>query len=196
MPVLPTVPSFSAGDTSVTKLQQLSDAIGFLSDVDTRPLFHVEKNSSMALVANTWTTLSGGTLVYDNDGFFSTGTSFAPTIRTQGYYTFEGSIPFLTGAGMHIRVAMLFTAGASNPNFTAGATVRFGLRDGNTNAQASQDTAICCSDQAPMGLYPSDTVALQCWSDTAVSTGFNTNTSYISGRLVPNFTGYWLRTAP
>lgn len=196
MATLPTVPSFTTGDTSITKLQQLSDAVAFLSDADIRPMFHITKNSTFTPSLTTWQTLSGGTLIYDNDGFLSGGVSFAPTIRTQGYYAFEGCVPFTTSALMHVKVSMLFTAGASNPGFVAGTTIRFGMRDSNTNATAGNDTAFCVADDCPAALYPGDTVALQVWTDTAVSTGFNNNISYISGRLVPSFTGYWIRTAP
>lgn len=196
MTTIPTVPSFVAGDTSITKLQQLSDAVLFLSDCDVRPLFHIIKNSTFTPALSTWQTLSGGTNIYDNDGFLSSGTSFAPTIRTQGYYAFEGCVPWTTGALMHVKISFLFTAGASNPGFVAGSTIRFGMRDSNTNATAANDTAFCAADECPAALYPGDTVAMQVWTDTAVSTGFNNNTSYISGRIVPNFTGYWLRTAP
>jgi hypothetical protein len=197
MAVLPTIPSFTVGDTSVTKLQQLSDAIGFLSDIDFRPMFKVYKTATASITLNTWTTLPGGTQDYDNDGFFSSGVSFAPTIQTQGYYAFEACVPLLTGTStIGERIAFLMTAGANNPNLAPGGTFRFGLRGGNSVSTTANDTAQCTSDLSPMGLYPGDTVALQVFVDATTSTNFNANASYISGRVVPMFMGYWTRTAP
>jgi hypothetical protein len=196
MATIPTVPAFVAGDTSITRLQQLSDAIAFLSDIDIRPMFKVYKTATAAITANTWTTLPGGTQDYDNDGFFSSGVSFTPVIQTAGYYGFEGCVPLLTGTtAIGQRASFLLTAGANNPNLAAGGTSRFGLRGGTSVSTTGNDTSQCCSDQATIPLYPGDTVAFQVFTDTAVSTNFNANASYISGRFVPYFTGFWLRNA-
>jgi hypothetical protein len=197
MATLPTVPAFVTGDTSITKLQQLSDAVGFLSDMDIRPTFRVYKTATAALTSGAWATLPGGTLDYDNDGFFSAGVGFNPTIQTQGHYCFEACVPFLTGTtAIGQRISILLTAGANNPNLTVGTTRRFGMRGGNSVSTTGNDTATCMSDHSPFGLYPGDVVALQVFVDTNVSTSFNSNTSYISGRFVPSFNGYWIRTAP
>lgn len=197
MVAIPTVPSFVPGDTSITKLQQLSDAVSFISDNDIRPMFKVYKTATAAITINTWTALPGGTQGYDNDGFFGAGVSFTPIIQTQGYYGFEGCVPLLTTTtAIGQRISFFLTAGANNPNLTAGGTFRFGLRGGNSVSTTGNDTAQCTSDQCPLALYPGDSVALQVFVDTAVSTNFNANASYISGRFVPMFTGYWLRSAP
>jgi hypothetical protein len=197
MAVLPTVPTFVTNDTSLTRLQQLSAAVAFLSDLDIKPAFHVYKTGTSSITLNTWTTVPGGTLAYDSDNFFSAGVNFNPTIQTQGYYAFEGLVPWLTGiTGIAQRCAFLFTAGSSNPGFTAGTTVRFGMRGGSSTSTASNDTVQCTADEAPMALYTGDRVAFQVWADTTTTLNNNNNLSYISGRFVPNYTGHWLRTAP
>lgn len=197
MATLPTVPTFVDGDTSITKLQQISDAVSFLSDITTRPYFKVYKTASVSLTINTWTTISFGTVDYDNDGFNSGSGPFAPVINTQGYYRFEGCVPLLTGAtAISQRIAFLLTAGSNNPNLTVGSTLRFGLRGGNSVSTASNDTTQCSSEISPIGLYNGDSVALQVYVDTTVSTGFNANNSYISGRSILYFSGYWMRSAP
>jgi hypothetical protein len=94
------------------------------------------------------------------------------------------------------RISFLLTAGANNPNLGTGLTRRFGMRGSNSVSTTGNDTATCLSDHSPFALYPGDVVALQYFVDTAVSSSFNNNTSYISGRFVPSYNGYWLRTAP
>jgi hypothetical protein len=197
MAVIPTVPSFVTGDTSVTKLQQLSDAVAFLVDIDIRPIFRVYKTASSALTVGAWTKLPGGTLDIDNDNFFSAGIGFNPTIQTAGHYAFEACVPLLTGTtAIGQRISFLLTAGANNPNLGTGLTRRFGMRGGNSVSTTGNDTSTCTADHSPFALYPGDVVELQTYVDTAVSSSFNNNVSYISGRFVPSFTGYWIRQAP
>jgi hypothetical protein len=197
MATLPTVPSFVANDSSLTKLQQLSGAVDFLVNTGTRPILHIYKVSASSITASTWTTVPGGTIAYDSDNMTGGSATFAPTIKTQGYYSFEGCAQWATGTtGIFQRVSFLFTAGSGNPNFTLGTTVRFGLRGGNSTTTAANDTVQCTTAVSPMGLYVNDTVAMQVWTDVTTNILNNSNVSYISGRFVLNLTAFWLRTAP
>lgn len=198
MVAIPTVPAFVANDTSLIRLQQLSTAVAFLSDCDIKPVMHMFKNSSAAILAGTWTTLPGGSIAYDNDNMLGgSASSFSVTIQTRGYYAAEACAPWLTGAtAIQQKAAFLFTAGSSNPNFALNATSRFGIRGGNSCSTATTDTCQVISAMVPMGLYPGDKIAFQIWTDTAATVNNNVNANYVSGRFVPNFTMTWIRTAP
>jgi len=191
MATLPTVPSFVAGDTSITKLQQLSAAVGFLCDDDIRPTWHIYATSTQAISATTFTTRTFDSVIYDNDGVY---VSPGVTIVTQGYYMMETCIPIshTAASSRHAQVYFLFTAGANNPHFTAGTTLKFGASGFPTSSVANEDFDIVARDICPNVLFPGDKIAVQAWTDAAATFLTNSNASYISGRFVPNFTGQWL----
>lgn len=199
MATIPTVPTFNAGDTSLLKLQQLSQAVSFLADVTTKPAFHVYKTSTQSITLNTWTIPSntGCTIAYDNDNCFGGTAKFTATINTQGYWVFEGCGPWATTAtGISARVSFVLTAGANNPNLAPAGTIRFANRGGLSTGTASTDTVLVSAAVSPIALYSGDTVAFQVWCDATTTLNINNNASFISGRFVTNFTGHWLRTAP
>lgn len=192
MVALPTVPTFTDNTApSVATLQQLSDAVRFVSVMDVRPTCHLYKTSTQSIVANTQTTLTMGSVAYDSDNMSVTANIM--TIHTQGIYAFEMCAGFQSLAtAMKILVSFLFTAGTSNPHKTSGSTQRFGQRGGDSASTAATDTALCLSDICPIVCYPGDTIAAQVLTDTNVTMSKNDNNASFSGRVVPTFTGYFV----
>jgi hypothetical protein len=195
MSTLPTVPSFTNGDTSILKLQQLAYAVSFLVDCDEslRPTAHIYKNSTLALPATTNTSVPLGDNAWLNDP-----TYVAPNIviQTQGYYSLEAHIGTeFTASSRGTYVVFLLTAGVNNP-LGNGVTVLFGYRGGQAVSVSAQDTDYCISALAPTCLYVGDAVTVQAYSTQATTINFNANTNYVSGRFVPNMTAIWIREGP
>lgn len=192
MATLPTVPTFGTNDSSLTNLQNLSGAVNFLINCGVRPLWHFIRTATFSL-ATGWNNPGYSTVIYDDDGVQSTGVA---SIITQGYYAVEGCVDILgTVSGVNFDTRFLLTAGPNNPHLTNGTTRIFGQRGGATTAVASQDTAVTVADICPIVCYPQDTIQLNTWVQTGPQTlEFNNNGSYISGRFVANFTGYFVRT--
>lgn len=192
MATLPTVPNFATNDSSLTNLQNLSAAVNFLVNCGVRPLWHFIRTATFSLAANTWNAPGYSTVIYDSDGVQSSGLA---KIVTQGYYAVEGCADLQTGAsGILFDTRFLLTAGPNNPHLTNGSTRIFGQRGGNSVATASQDTAVTLTDVCPIVCYPQDTLQFQVWVNSATTLNFNQNTSYIQGRFVAQFTGYFVRT--
>jgi hypothetical protein len=193
IPVVPVPPSFAYQDSSLANLQALSSCVSFISDNDVKPTWHFYKTGVQALGANTWSTLIFGTSAFDSSNV-SDGTG--AQITTQGYYAVEACVPFQAGAGgIAAWVAFLVTAGP-NSTHTAGTTLQFGLRGGSATAVAGDDFTLNTTDIVPWCLYPGDTVYVQAYVTSAISTNKNQNSSYTGGRFVPNFTGMWIRSGP
>jgi hypothetical protein len=195
MATLPTVPSFDDGDTSILKLQQLSQAVSFLVDCDTHPLWHLYNSATHSgVTTSTWVELGTATnIAWDNDGVSDSGVA---EIVTQGYYAVEACVPFESiSASNDLYVRFLYTAG-SNGTLDSGTTITFGRAGGSAVQSASQDTDICISDIVPACCYPGDTIEVEMYYTSDVTVNYNQNTSYISGRFPFNFTGYLIRTGP
>lgn len=194
MATLPTVPTFAFGDSSITNLQNLSNAVSFLVDCDVRPLFHGYQATTTAMSASTFTTPGTKTVAYDDDGVLIS-TAMIATIVTQGYYCFEACIPIQTLATLqNTDFIFLVTAGANNPHHTNGTTTLFGQRGVLGGAGTGNDNTACISDICPWVLFPGDTVQPRGWINAAATMDFNRNATFTAGRYVNNFTGYWLRT--
>jgi hypothetical protein len=191
--LIPTVPAFVAGDISITKLQQLSQCVSFLTVASSFPVWHVYRASgTQSVPATTWTSISFPATAIDSDGM-SSGSS-AITVRTQGYYAMEACVPVKTqAAAFNMQVAILFTAGLANPHYTSGTTNRFGYRSGLSWTAINFDESVCVDDVCPVVCYPGDTLAVQLYASVAVVTDANTCSSAVLGRFVTNFTGRWVR---
>lgn len=197
MSVLPTIPSFVNGDTSLIKLQQLAQAVSFLVDHDVglHPTGHLYKTVTQSITATgAWQSQNINLTAWLSD---PTYVSPGFTIQTQGYYSVEGHLGFESTSGANGYYArLLLTAGSNNP-LGNGVTVAFGERGGEAVQTASEDTDICCSALAPTCLYQGDQIAIQAFAATTVTTiNKNQNTNYLSGRFVPNLTCTWIRTGP
>jgi hypothetical protein len=196
--VIPTVPQFVTGDTSITKLQQLSYAVSFIIDCDIRPTWHMYKKSTQAIPGTTWTPIASGTIAYDCDGV-GAGTPMIADIVTTGYYAVEMCTQIVcTSANWKFFTSFLLTAGTSNPHYTSGTTLIFGVRQQMTTDSASYDTANVSADITPWVCYPGDTIQPQVYVGTAMTMDYNQNeTSGATGqqgRFSCNFTGYLVRT--
>jgi hypothetical protein len=195
MATVPTVPSFDDGDTSLLKLQQLSQAVSFLADCDIHPLWHFYNSHASSLVnSDTWIEAGSATSVaWDNDGVQDSGWA---EIVTQGYYAVEACVPYESiGTSNDLYARFLYTAG-SNGTLDSGTTRPFGTAGGQAVQSSSQDTVFCLSDIVPVCCYPGDVIEVQLYYTSDVTLNYNQNTNYVSGRFPFNFTGYWLREGP
>jgi hypothetical protein len=114
-------------------------------------------------------------------------------IQTQGYYAVEACFDINpSSSSLTFLGSFLWTAGENNPNFTAGTTLQFGGRGGNTPSDNAADPAICISDICPNVCYPGDTILPQVWVSATSTLQINSNSAYNSGRWVGNFTGYYV----
>ena len=190
MATLPTVPTFVANDTSVTKLAQLSQAVSFLIDCDTRPAWHFYRTTTFSL-ANGWNIPGYTVVAYDSDGVQSSGSA---VIVTQGYYACEGCSDISNPSGIVMDLSFQVTFGANNPHHTNGTTLVFGQRGGSW-LTPSADPAFTIGDICPAVLYPGDKVDFRTYVNaTGQTLNKNVNAAFNEGRFVANFTGYFLRT--
>lgn len=197
--VIPTVPTFSTGDHSLTNLENLASCVRFLVG-DIRPDWHLYKTATQSITASTWTTLTFGSTAYDseasgagNTGICTDGTG--ATIRTQGLYAVEACANFrgLATTGPYCEMCFLMTGGGNNPNLSSGSTIRFGLRGNQGPASTTQEAAICIGDTTPICAYPLDTIRVQVQVNLATTVQPNNNTAYNEGRFAMSFTGHWTR---
>lgn len=193
MATLPTVPGpFTDGTApTMTQLQQLAYAVSFLSDRDVSPIWHFYQDSSESLTANSWNSITYNHNVIDSDGVHASGG--VAQIVTQGYYAVEACIGLsVTSTGFSFIGAFLWTAGANNPHFTSGTTLRFGPRGCNGVNNNSSNTGCTPIDICPNVCYPGDTIQPQVYVTAALSLKANTNDSWNEGRFSANFTGAWI----
>lgn len=185
---LPTLPTFVNGDSDITKLQSLAQAVAFLVNCGIRPTWKIFQASSQNVGPGVWTTVAFDTVAFDSARIVSLPNVI---VETQGFYSVEASVDIHTGTGRFFP-AFLLTAGTSNPHYTSGTTVRFGERGGTTPPNASEDAATCASCLAPVCLYPGDMLSVQVWMDVGSTIQNNNNSSYRQGRIPITFTGYWV----
>src|SRR5262249_55602264 len=93
-----------------------------------------------------------------------------------------------------VQSGFLFTAGASNPHYSAGTNIQYGVRGCRSVAATSVNETVCPSDMCPVVCYPGDTLAWQVWVSSTATLDKDSNTSAVQSRFVPNYTGRWLRT--
>ncbi len=192
---LPTIPSFSTGDTDVSKLQQLSECARFITVATFRPYWRFYSNTStQSISATTWTQVQMPSVALDTDGTWtSPGTV---TIQTQGYYTCAANVTF-KGAGSSFLPTILFkwTAGINNPNYSSGTTKYFGGHASTASASMTgTDFALCIADECPVVCYYLDKITVMCYSSAACTIDYLTNTSRTAGWYAPEFSGRWIRT--
>lgn len=190
---IPTVPTFVNGDTSITKLRQLSQCVSFVTNAQSYPVWHLYRHSTFSVTpANTWVTVPMTATAFDSD---RVGTGSGVTIVTQGYYTCEACVPFVSQASVNNGwAAFLWTAGPANANFSAGTTVQFGLKAGRIIAATGSDEVLSPADMCPVVCYPGDTIVVQ--ANVAINNtviDVNNPTSAFAGRFTCNFTGRWVR---
>jgi hypothetical protein len=193
MTALPTIPSFTdLTAPSLTDLTNLSYAVSFTADCDVRPTWHFYRTATMSLTANAWNLIPTNQTAFDSDGVKGSGGAGA-VIVTRGYYAVEGCVDVsVTSVGQIVIGAFLWTAGASNPHFTAGSTLVFGGKGGNSTDDNSSNSAYTFSDLCPRVCYPGDTIQPQVWTSFAFTLKYNSNDAFNEGRFVPNFTGIWV----
>ena len=193
MATLPTVPTFSNGDHSLTNLENLAQAVSFLSSCDVRPQWEYYMTGTQSITANTWTTAALTTVAADSDGTFTSATHLA-TIVTQGYYYTTLCLGVQAGGAVDSTAARFaVTAGTHNPNHASSAQVFYNDTASLAPDTASVDATWAFSGQCPWVLYPGDTIAAQIWSDTTISIQVPNATNFMKGRFAPTFSGYWVR---
>jgi hypothetical protein len=195
--LIPTVPAFITGDSSLVKMQQLAQCVAFLTSAQRYPMWHIYEyvhSSVVPFSGSTWTSMIFGFCAFDSDQMWDNHNTARVTVRTQGYFVCEACLPFISGgSGYAAQAAFLWTAGPANPHFSAGTTLQFGLKSGSVLA-SSNDEVLCIDDICPVVCYPGDFIAAQVWGSVAASINVGGPTSYFGGRNTANFTGRWLRT--
>lgn len=197
MATLPTVPTFTAGAPSIAQLSQLSQAVSFIANNDTRPSWMVFMFSgAQSLTSSVWNVVAFDHVADDSDGVSGSSTSNL-TLATQGYYDLEACLQLEAAAATQnmYTAAFEFTAGGSNPHFTSGTTQYFGYVAGrmSSTAEAAADNAVCLAGITPMVCYPGDKLNVSVFPSAAITLDFNQNTSYIQGRFATKFSGRWAR---
>jgi hypothetical protein len=192
---LPTIPTFVNGDTSITKLNQLSQAVSMLTVAADYPVWRFYGTGTQTLTVTSWNQMHVGSIAVDTDStYVAPGTA---KIVTQGYYECEACIPFVGLSSSFLAQGLFqFTAGSGNPNHTTGSQVYFGGAASWAAYSASGvDTTICISGKCPYVCYPLDTITVQVYAVQAgmiINNGQNaTNTA---GWFTPQFSGRWIRT--
>lgn len=192
---LPTIPSFSAGESSIAHLQQLGAAVRFATVAQYYPMWRYYRTSAQAVAAGSWVTVQFNAILIDTDNL-SSGGNFGALIQTQGYYTCEACLPFLEEASgtNNCQGSFLWTAGPSNPNYTAGTTNRFGGTAQSATSGTGTDFVYNMADICPVVCYPGDSIVVQAFLLLATSVNYLSNATATSGWFCPQFTGRWIRT--
>jgi hypothetical protein len=192
---LPTIPTFVTGDTSLQKLQQLSQAVSMCSVASNYPLWRFYKNITQVLTANAWNPVHCTVIAIDTDGVFTTADGSA-TIVTQGYYECEGCVPFAGQASSFLTQAnFMFTAGPNNPHYTSGSQVFFGGVASWAGYTASGvDAVVGTAGKCPYVCYPGDNLALRTYALGAMTINSGQNGSATAGWFTPQFSGRWIRS--
>jgi hypothetical protein len=194
MATVPTVPTFTDGTApSAANMEALAQAVNFLVDCDQRPIWHFLAVAGQAIPSNAFTTVKYTNVAVDSDAVFTSASGTA-TIVTQGYYDMEYCLGIQSAAsGASFSTRFIVTAGTHNPNHTSGTQIFNICQSSLCAATAATDTVAASAWQCPWVLYPGDNVAVQIDTTVALNTTFNFNTSFIDGRFVANFTGYYSR---
>jgi hypothetical protein len=192
--ILPTIPAFVTGETSLLHLQQLSSAIQFGTVASYYPVWRFYKNATQAVAAGTLTTMAFGSIAVDTDTVWNANTAM---IVTQGYYECEACVPFqANSSGVNdLQLSLQFTAGPNNPHLSAGTTQRFGgAAGGSPSTTSGVDMVLCCADICPVVCYPGDVISVVVYTYYASTTSQMTNLSPTAGWFPPQFSGRWIRT--
>ncbi len=194
MATIPTVPTFVANDTSITKLQQLSYCASFLSVGTVTPMWHFHHSAQQGpLTASTWTPVVYDTNDLDSDGVWTTNGKV--TFVTQGYYATEAAVQAeCTATTFFLEASFWWYAGANNPNYVAGTQKIYGAQGTASYAATGADACVCINEICPVVCYPGDYVNVYVWANQAVTLNNNTPSGAVQGRFVPNFTGMFIRT--
>lgn len=192
--LIPVVPSFVQGESDVSNLQLLSNAVAFLAVASNFPMYRSIKTASASLTGGTWTTLPYGTTEFDSDSMHNVANG-GIQINTQGYYRFEATILLQAPAsGDVVNLTFLLTVGPNNANFTNGTTLRFGGVASTFNAVAGQDGGFSMADICPYVLYPNDAVVVQAFPAGNCTTDTLTNSTNTAGWFAPQMSARWIRT--
>jgi hypothetical protein len=197
---IPVVPSFPDGDTSIANLQALTDCVRFLTVSQFHPEWHFYLTAVFHVSgANVWDQIpfTDANVALDTDQVGNAVNTPAAVIRTPGYYSLTGCIPFQTGStATNFWAGFQFVAGPYNATYSSGTTVNFGIRQGYSVATGGYDESVCCEDIAPY-CYAGDSLALICRASLSAGTvDANTESGAAAGRFVCNFTGKLIRLGP
>ena len=192
--LIPTIPSFTANETSVPHLQQLGQAAQFAAVASSYPMWRFYKTATGSLTISTWNTITFAQIAVDTDGIYASGAGNYAQIATQGYYSTEAALTLQgTGSGTNnFQMKFLFTAGANNPNFSSGTAIGYGGA-GSAAFNTTADYSLCMADYCPAVCYPGDQISVQVFINVATSTDVLVNTGSIAGWFVPQFSGRWVR---
>jgi hypothetical protein len=189
---LPVIPSFTANETSVAHLTQLSAAVQFAAVASSYPLWRFYKVATQSVTLGVWNTLAFTTAAVDTDGI---NVSTSATIQTQGYYSTEACLPFQGNASgvNNLQGSFLFTAGPNNPNFSPGTAIRYGGTASSAATGTGTDWVQCMSDKCPAVCYPGDSVVVQVFPLFTSNIAILVNTSNTAGWFPCVFSGRWVR---
>ena len=191
--LIPTVPTFTAGESNVNHLQQLSNAVAFLAVANNFPVLRTIKTANLALTATTWNTVPATTVEIDTDNMVNAANG-GVQINTQGYYRFEACLQVQAPASNDvIALSFLLTVGPNNANYSNGTTFRFGGEGTAFASGAGVDWAFCQADICPVVLYPNDVVVMQAFPSVGVTTHVLANNTATTGWFSPQVSACWIR---
>ena len=198
MATRPLCPTFVANDSDITKLQALSDSVGFVGME--KVTWHLYKTSDQgALTAGANTQITFGTVAFDPDGV-SDGSGV--TIVTRGIYECELTLPFTNtaAAGKSCIAFFKLVTGSNNP-LGSGVTVQFGTLSDLTTGTADE-MSLTTWGTTPGCVYPGDQI--QAWlkvtgTGVTVNHAWNTTGNNDLGGFPDGgayFTGTWVSEGP
>jgi hypothetical protein len=191
--LIPTIPTFVTGESSLAHLQQLSQAVSMCSVAANFPMWRFYNGGAVqALTTSTWNTVRTANVAVDTDGVF-TGTGQA-LIVTQGYYKCEACLPFEGQSASWLAQGVFkVVAGGSNPHYTSGAFAYFGgAATWSAYTSTSVDTSLCLNGKCPWVCYPGDTISVQTYPLSATTINNGQNNSATAGWFTPQFSGRWI----
>lgn len=165
MATLPTIPSFAFGEVpTVTKLNQLSGAVSFVSQVPI--VISLKRSSTQSISAATNTAVAWNVSETDSDGMHSTITNPSRlTAQTQGYYWLHATLAFSIPSAQEYQAFFRQTTGSGNP-LGAGVTQSFGGDASLSVSSTSAATSLSIRSITPC-LYVNDYVEVVVFAGAA-----------------------------
>jgi hypothetical protein len=184
MATLPTVPSFTFGETpSIAKLNQLANAVSFVSQMPI--VVSLKTGSGQSIAAGADTPVQWTQKEVDTDGMFSFSANTQLTCQTQGYYKMHVTVAANIPSHENYEIELQQTTGVNNPA-GSGHNVWFAGMSSGSSAMTADTQSVSVSAITPC-LYVGDYVQVLFYCSAAVSvnaalgTGNTDNAGFVDG---------------